>query len=254
MKVRHHFFTLIELLVVIAIIAILASMLMPALNKARSAARKTTCTGNLKQIFTGLAMYASDYTMYPAACPTKHVQSANQHFWYFKVAPYVGDSRKVSGEDWNMAAAIRQHGVFNCPEVRRATMDDNSYAMNNFGPPVRVLGMNGFVLGSGVDSDTSCYYVRPESRCSRGVADQPAPTNSRIAFVAELGFSEDSPTRIVRQPNFRSGYDLNSTAACNGEEGVTTAFRHSMRKNVLWLDGHVEDVGRGQINWYTVNP
>ena len=67
-------------------------------------------------------------------------------------------------------------------------MDDNSYAMNNFGPPVRVLGMNGFVLGSGVDSDTSCYYVRPESRCSRGVADQPAPTNSRIAFVAELGF------------------------------------------------------------------
>ena len=199
-------------------------------------------------------MYASDYTMYPAACPTKHAQSANQHFWYFKVAPYVGDSRKVSGEDWNMAAAIRQHGVFNCPEVRRATMDDNSYAMNNFGPPVRVLGMNGFVLGSGVDSDTSCYYVRPESRCSRGVADQPAPTNSRIAFVAELGFSEDSPTRIVRQPNFRSGYDLNSTAACNGEEGVTAAFRHSMRKNVLWLDGHVEDVGRGQINWYTVNP
>ena len=157
MKVRYHFFTLIELLVVIAIIAILASMLMPALNKARSAARKTTCTGNLKQIFTGLAMYASDYTMYPAACPTKHAQSANQHFWYFKVAPYVGDSRKVSGEDWDMAAAIRQHGVFNCPEVRRATMDDNSYAMNNFGPPVRVLGMNGFVLGSGVDSDTSSH-------------------------------------------------------------------------------------------------
>lgn len=238
----------------IAIIAILASMLMPALNKARSAGRKSTCTGNLKQISTGLALYAADFTMYPAACPTKYREPANQHYWYFKVAPYVGDNRKVGGEDWDKAAAIRQHGVFNCPEVRRATMDDNSYSMNNFGPLVWVMGMTGGVLGSGAASDIACYYVRPESRCTRGASDQAAPGASRIAMIAELGFSEDSPAKIVRQPNFRSGYDLNSTAPCNGEEGVTAAFRHSMRKNVLWLDGHVEDVGRGQINWYTVNP
>lgn len=82
-------FTLLELLIVIAVIAILASLLLPALGKAVESARKASCQGNLKQIGASLALYASDQDGYIPAIYATSKDGTPWELWSGRLGGYL---------------------------------------------------------------------------------------------------------------------------------------------------------------------
>ena len=98
-SVKRRAFTLIELLVVIAIIAILASLLLPALATAREKGRQTACSNNEKQIAVGYWLYAGDNEEYFPGFTHRFTDLGPRFVWYVNLEPYVANTLRYDSEN-----------------------------------------------------------------------------------------------------------------------------------------------------------
>ena len=211
-------FTLIELLVVIAIIAILASMLLPALNQARERARGSSCVNNLKQMASANLLYVNDYRV---LCPIKSAINADGSYtWFYGLA-----GEPMSGAAYNLTRGGFLHPYLG--ENTQVTLCPTWRIPNNISNPAASTATGGYGYTRLSFSSTVSATDRAISNGRTQPGKIKRPTS--IVMFADCAMGATPTGTAILVPK---GLGMQDTYG-------TLHFRHTNWANIAWLDGHV---------------
>lgn len=243
---RSRGFTLIELLVVIAIIAILAAILFPVFTQAKSAAKKTVCLSNQKQIGTALTMYLTDNDDTYPYC-----------------ALYIGPSFTKPYMHWSGALLpyTTNNDLWVCPGAKFKMTKENpgdisamllTYRPNEAILPRQRSAEQGFTARPyHLVTETMIEGTATTIAIAEAGEEQRSSANPAHAFLPKEPYLDLSPIRRATIEEVLSG-------GINGEAGAVTRIqylsivRHNLGTNYAFADGHAKWLKLGQTmgnNW-----
>jgi len=237
MPVRKSAFTLIELLVVIAVIAILASLLLPALAGAKAKANSIKCRSNLRQLGLQLAVYVNDYDVYPSHS-------------------YVGTNIVGLAEGFgiDLNGTVRrqgpdEEGIRRCPTRISKPYTDGmlfSLSVNHSGLASYGYNSTGYIGPKGLTLEGTLGLTRDLASGLSGLLNE-----TEVRVPSDMIALGDSLSLL---PKTRSGFPVDtvwefglfrqemsgSSGSYVAEAVKRAAARHQNRGNIVFCDGHVE--------------
>ena len=228
----NNCFTLIELLIVIAIIAILTSMLLPALNKAREIAKGIKCTSNIKQMATGTFQYANDFYDFAPIRYTNAKLTADKSNSpsgaqppQILILPYIGGVSSLQPKKVNSGTI---NGILNCP----ANLDEPWCYVAN--------------VGSFYFPKKQCYLG--SSYLYNNFIGGCDPLNMRSRKLLRI------PGTIALWGDYKCTIYANSLSnAFIMDEGSWLAMinlpAHGKNVNIVFADGHAGSVHYSKAGW-----
>ena len=209
-------FTLIELLVVIAIIAILASMLLPALGKAKGKALQIQCLGNYRQLQVCWLLYVDDYN--DDLPPNATTSGGGRDGWIATAQTWIAGNAWTDTSTTNIERGVlfpynRSARIYKCPADRSTVRDLGKI------PRVRSVSMSAYMNDTPTPGDQTSWHKLSQVK-------EPPPARASV-FIDEHEGSIENARFVITQPGVRSWVDH-------------PALRHNNGSTLTFADGHAE--------------
>lgn len=219
MNTKHRAFTLVELLVVIAIIGILVALLLPAVQAAREAARRSSCTNNVRQLVLGIHNYELAFDHLPVGTtndtgPIENKPPGHHMSWIARTLPYIGEQNRAVHLDMKLSAyhmlndPVRQtwFSILMCP----------SYP--GMAEPVSIYAACHNDREAPIDEDNNGSFILNRKLTLEDIKDGATYTifvGEKFVDEYDLGWLSGTPATLRN-----AGFAINSGSDRNGRFGT----------------------------------